>query len=135
MDERQEGAGLKAVLEQLGQGLGADARVQSVFGQPVERDGVTVIPVARVAYGLGAGMGKKLPKAGQGEVPTGGSGGGGGGGARVLPAGFIQLGNGAAEFHPIEDPRAESLRTFMTLVGLGLCTWFVLRGVRSLYGR
>lgn len=135
MDERRKADfGLQAVLQQLEQGLGADARVQSIFGQPVERDGVTVIPVARVAYGLGAGLGKRPPKAGQRETDRG-SGGGGGGGAHVIPVGFIQLKDGAAEFHPIVDTQAESARTWVTLVGLGLCTWFVLKGVRTLYRR
>jgi uncharacterized spore protein YtfJ len=72
--------------------LGAAARAATIFGEPVERDGVTVIPVAKARWGFGGGAGSR-----KGE-----DGAGGGGGAQVTPAGFIELKNGAAEFRPIK---------------------------------
>lgn len=53
--------------------------VRQVFGEPYERDGVTVIPVASVQGGAGGG---------DGEAPAGeGKGSGGGFGMRARPAG------------------------------------------------
>ena len=40
-------------LTRLAESLGANAAASAVFGTPVERDGVTVIPVARVRWGFG----------------------------------------------------------------------------------
>ena len=44
-------------IERLAKQLGATANVTSVFGEPVERDGTTVIPVARFKWGFGGGEG------------------------------------------------------------------------------
>lgn len=77
--------------------LGAVARASTVFGEPVARDGVTVIPVARARWGFGGGAGRrKKDNAGEEE-----DGAGGGGGVQVTPVGFIEIKNGHAEFHPI----------------------------------
>ena len=71
----------------------ADAR--QVYGEPVEREGTTVIPVARVQWGFGGGtMGQGLHERG-----------GGGGGVRATPAGFIEIRSGKAEFRPYRDPK------------------------------
>ena len=35
------------LLEQIGQTVGQKANVSSVFGEPIEREGLTVIPVAK----------------------------------------------------------------------------------------
>ena len=45
-------------FSRLAERLGASASASSVFGEPVERDGVTVIPVARVRWGVGGGSGR-----------------------------------------------------------------------------
>jgi hypothetical protein len=47
----------QSMLERLGQQLSTTATAQAVYGTPVERDGITVIPVARVRYGFGGGGG------------------------------------------------------------------------------
>lgn len=78
-------------LALLAEKLGAVAKAEAVFGAPVERDGVTVIPVARARFGFGGGTGKR-----RGE-----EGAGGGGGAQVSPLGFIELRNGEATFRRI----------------------------------
>jgi len=123
----------RSFVQELGHVLGADANVATVFGQPVERNDSTVIPVARVRYGLGGGLGLGPRTTHETTQPQGGSGGGGGGGAQVTPAGFIHLRNGSAEFRSIPDPRAEGMKSFALLAGLGLSVWFLLHGVRSLY--
>ena len=61
----------------------------------MERNGTTVIPVARARFAFGGGGGGG---SGGGEE---GSGGGGGGGAVVSPAGYIELRAGGARFQRI----------------------------------
>lgn len=86
------------LLERIGQTVGQKAQVSTVFGEPVERDSVTVIPVAKTRFGFGGGGGTGTK---QGDE---GSGGGGGGGAVISPVGYIELRNGGAEFKRISGP-------------------------------
>ena len=97
--------------------LSANARM--IYGEPVERDGATVIPVGKVRWGLGGGEG--------GDV-EGNGGGGGGGGVGVSPVGYIEIKNGTTRFKPIFDPalivQIISASAFVSLV--------VLTGVRRI---
>jgi len=86
------------LLEQIGQTVGRRAQASAVFGEPVQRQGVTVIPVAKARFGFGGGGG-----AGSHEGDEG-SGGGGGGGAAVSPIGFIEVRDSGAEFKRISRP-------------------------------
>jgi uncharacterized spore protein YtfJ len=54
-------------------------RASSVFGAPVERDGVTVIPVARALIGFGGGGDERHRAEG------------GGAGGFISPMGFIEM--------------------------------------------
>lgn len=78
--------------------LGAVARAATVFGDPVERDGVTVIPVAKARWGFGGGGGQRNDEGNSGKHEDGA---GGGGGAQVTPVGFIEIKNNEANFRPI----------------------------------
>lgn len=80
-------------LDRMAQRLGGTARAATIFGAPVERDEVTVIPVAQAAYGFGGGSGTK----------NGEEGSGGGGGVRVSPLGYIEIRNGGTVYKPIRD--------------------------------
>ena len=71
--------------------LGAVARAATVFGEPVERAGITVIPVAKTRWGFGGGAGQRKDEDGAG----------GGGGVQVTPVGFIEIKNNEANFRPI----------------------------------
>jgi uncharacterized spore protein YtfJ len=86
------------LLERLADKLGGRASVTAVYGEPVTRDGITVIPVARVGFGFGGGLGREV-----GAVRTG-EGGGGGGGVEARPLGFIEIKDGTATYKPIRDP-------------------------------
>jgi len=86
------------LLERIGQTVGRRAQASAVFGEPVQREGVTVIPVAKARFGFGGGGG-----AGSHEADEG-SGGGGGGGAAVSPIGFIEVRDNGAEFKRISTP-------------------------------
>ena len=81
-------------LATLAEQLGAAAKASVVFGEPVERDGITVIPVAKALWGFGGGGGRREHEAGTG----------GGGGVRVTPVGFIEMRNGEARFQRINSP-------------------------------
>jgi uncharacterized spore protein YtfJ len=70
-------------------GTGAGA----VYGEPVERDGVTVIPVARTIWSFGGGSG--------GPPNSERTGAGGGGAGITMPVGYIRIRNGKASFRPI----------------------------------
>lgn len=72
--------------------IGAVARAATIFGEPVEREGVTVIPVARARWGFGGGAGRRQDEDGAG----------GGGGIQISPVGFIEIKNGQSEFRPIQ---------------------------------
>src|SRR5260370_33046366 len=85
--DRSTGSG--TFLERLANRVGINSKVSTVFGDPVERDGITVIPVAKVSWGFGGG-------AGSGSNPGQSQGGevaGGGGGASGNPVGYIELKN------------------------------------------
>lgn len=86
------------LLERLADMLGARASVTAVFGEPITRDGVTVIPVARGGFGFGGGTGREVGSTKSAE------GGGGGGGAGAQPLGFIEITGGKATYKPIRDP-------------------------------
>lgn len=81
-------------LSEVADRIGSNARVSAVFGDPVEHDGVTVIPVAKAAWGVGGGGG------GSEE----GEGFGAGGGMKVRPHGYIELSGGRARYRPLRRP-------------------------------
>ena len=98
--EAREGSQLvNELLDQIGQSVGKRAQVSTVFGEPVEREGLTVIPVAKARFGFGGGGGSGSR---EGDV---GSGGGGGGGGAVTPIGYIEVRDGSAEFKRISTPK------------------------------
>ena len=84
------------VLSLLAERIGAKLSSSTVFGTPVERDGVTVVPVAAARFGFGAGGGSDPAKHQEGE--------GGGGGGGVVPVGYIELKDGRSRFIPVVHP-------------------------------
>src|SRR5215467_2801173 len=117
--DRSTGSG--TFLERLANRVGMNSKVSTVFGDPVERDGITVIPVAKVGWGFGggAGSGGSADRSQVGE-------GSGGGGTMVYPVGYIELRGGKATFYPIYD-----FGTILRLViGGGVVTILVLRSIR-----
>ena len=87
------------LVERLAEMLGAKAHVQAVFGEPVAKGDVTVVPVARVRWGFGAGGGRSE------AAETGpASGSGGAGGVTAEPVGYLEIGPDGTEFKPIVSP-------------------------------
>ena len=83
------------IVERVGQAVGGRAHASAVFGEPVDREGVTVIPVAKARFGFGGGGGSGSRHGDEG------SGGGGGGGASVTPVGYIEVRASGADFRRI----------------------------------
>ena len=68
--------------------------VKRVYGEPYERDGVTVVPVATVAGGGGGGVGQDA---------DGQEGRGGGFGMSAKPAGVYVIADGEVRWRPAID--------------------------------
>jgi uncharacterized spore protein YtfJ len=68
--------------------------VKRVFGEPIERDGLTVVPVARISGGGGGGGG---------EDDKGSGGYGVGYGVNAHPAGVYVIKNGNVKWEPAID--------------------------------
>ena len=85
-----------ALLATLADRMGARLGTSTVFGTPVERDGVTVVPVASVRLGLGGGGGEDRDKHQDGA--------GAGVGGTVTPMGYIEVkdGSGAPQIWALE---------------------------------
>jgi uncharacterized spore protein YtfJ len=96
------------------------------FGAPVERDGHTIIPVARVSFGYGMGFGggsggKGVPgdfADAQTEGGEGGGGGGGGGGSST-PVAIIDITDNDVKISPITDA------TRIAITGTLFAAWAV----------
>jgi uncharacterized spore protein YtfJ len=121
MDEAKREAEAGAAddrLSKLVESLGGTASAEAVFGTPVEKDGVTIVPVARVRYGVGGGggrgPGRKKGDAGDAEQVGYGH----GGGVQAAPVGYIELSGGRASYKRIADPaRPMAIALLFPLVG------------------
>ena len=100
-------------LEELTAAAKDTLSVRRVFGEPYERDGVAIIPAARVAGGGGGGGGHD--NAGQ-------EGEGGGFGAQARPAGVYVVRNGGVSWRPAVD-----VNRLFVVVGTVAITWMVTR--------
>jgi uncharacterized spore protein YtfJ len=136
MDERREhGAWIWRTTVDINEVLGQarDAMtVKRVFGDPYEKDGLTVIPVANVMGGAGAGGGPGAAarmagadKGTGGDAGVEGSGGaadtgyGMGYGLRATPAGVYVIRAGEVEWKPAVDMNGVAIqRTVLAVVAL-----------------
>jgi uncharacterized spore protein YtfJ len=113
-----------SLLERLGQQLTSSVTAQAVYGNPVERDGITIIPVARARYGFGGGGGGGTQK-----QEASGSGAGAGAGVSLTPVGYIELREGRSRFRPIRS-------SVVPLVAVsGAIAWLLLRSVPKLLSK
>ena len=87
--------------------------VKRVYGDPYEKDGLTVIPAAVVGGGAGGGMGHD-EKGGEGE--------GGGYGVGARPAGAFVVRNGEVDWRPAVDPNR-----ILTIVGMVVIAFLITR--------
>jgi uncharacterized spore protein YtfJ len=129
-------------VERMAERVGGKASVRSVFGEPIERDGFTIIPVAKVRWGFGGGSGTGPIPMGPGRTsgspfsdattPDGtGSGSGGGGAVTADPVGYLEIGPDGASFISIVSPRPSP----GFLLAVGATAAMVLGGLARLIRR
>jgi uncharacterized spore protein YtfJ len=82
----------KDILARAGESVTGTATVKSVFGEPIHAEGKTIVPVAKIGYGFGAGGSRHDD-------------GGGGGGAAAWPAGVLEITSESTRFIPYFDVR------------------------------
>ena len=143
MEQAQKAAtsSIDGFVERMAERVGAKASVKAVFGDPIERDGITVIPVAKVRWGFGGGAGRGPVAVGPGTgedatSPTidegmSGAGTGGGGGVTADPVGYLEIGPDGAVFKPILSPMPSP--GFM--LAAGATAALVLRAIARLIRR
>jgi len=142
MDEAKREAEAGAAddrFSKLVESLGGTASAQAVFGAAVEKDGVTIVPVARVRYGVGGGGGRgpgRKKKGDDGDPDQVGY--GHGGGVQAVPVGYIELRDGQTSYKRIADPvRPLAMLLLFPLVGVisfAVMTAISLRAAKSMRG-
>lgn len=124
---------LSAEFQSLSETIESGATANAVYGQPIERRDRTVVPIARVEYGLGAGGGG----GGGGADGVGGGGGtsgddddteggGLGGGFSARPAGALEVTDGHTRFVTPTDS-GRSIALILVGVACGLVSSVLLR--------
>jgi uncharacterized spore protein YtfJ len=91
-----------------------------VFAEPVERDGVTLIPAAVIRGGLGGGGGQRSGDGG--PAGTAETGEGGGFGLVAGPVGAYSIRDGRVRWHP-----AVNVNLFVTAAASITITWLITR--------
>ena len=128
---------IQRLLEALAD-LREQANVNAVFGEPVTVEGRTVIPVAKVAYGFGMGIGHASAAeegATEGAGDSGGgdrAGGSGGGGVLARPFAVVEVTPEGTRVESVVDEQKVALA-----VGL-LASWTVFwlaRALVKIFGR
>ncbi len=71
-------------------------KTESVVGDPITVGEITIVPIAKVTFGFGAG-GEDL------DTKNKGFGGGSGGGATITPIGFLIIKNGEVNLVPVHE--------------------------------
>src|SRR5262245_59732915 len=137
------GSSIDGFVKRMAERIGGKATVSAVFGDPIERDGLTIIPVARVRWAFGGGAGRGLIAVGPGTADDGsatdpfidpglsGLGTGGGGGATADPVGYLEIGPDGAEFKPI----IQTMPSPGFMLAAGAAGALVLRAIARLIRR
>lgn len=89
----------KEILAELSERMQASASVRSVYGEPITAGDRTIIPVARIGYGLGGGAGQDDKR----------EGGGGGGGVGAYPVGAFEVTTAGTRFIPLRNNRDRAI--------------------------
>jgi uncharacterized spore protein YtfJ len=124
-----------APFESIAELLERSLSIRHVYGEPVSHGETTVIPVARVAYGFGAGGGRGPSRALTSGLDEGratenshaeAQGAGGGGGVRMTPVGALEIGPQGTRFI-----RYRPLAPLFGAAALGLAVGWLLARRRS----
>jgi len=91
------------ILQTLSERFAATANVKQVFGEPIQANGKTIIPVARIHYRLGAGAGSGETRDDAQQGTRSGGGGGGGGLVMARPVGALEISDSGTRFLQFVD--------------------------------
>jgi uncharacterized spore protein YtfJ len=94
--------------------------VKAAFGEPVEIDGATAVPIALTAFAFGGGSGRLFPVASHG--------GAGLGGMVAIPVGILATRDGAVRFSP--NPIAMLALSVPLTCAAGVATALIARAAR-----
>lgn len=128
MDNKESNAIILGALQQNGS-------IHNIFGNPLEAQGKTIIPVARIVMGLGGGFGQ-----GGGAKEDGapadssadkkqGSGSGAGGGFYAVPKGVFEVSDKGTRFIPVASSKKWLAGT---VLGFLAGCWFASRKKKAL---
>ena len=116
-------------LRELVGGMSESSNVKRVFGDPIEKDGMMIVPVASVRTMFGGGEGPGAPATADRPGPISW---GGGGAATASPVGVYVLKDGGVTWVPAVDQNKVIWLAMLT----GIVSLLVLRGmVRTLARR
>ncbi len=87
---------IKGILDITMEKLKGMINADIITGNPITVDGITMVPVSRVSYGLATGGSDFPSKTGQDLF-----GGGGGAGVTVVPVAFVVIKDGNVKMMPI----------------------------------
>jgi len=117
------------ISERIIQRLRETTTVERVFGDPIERDGATLVPAASLRSGGGGGGG------GGGDERGSGSGAGSGFGATARPVGAYVISGGTVRWKPAVDPVRLFVAGTLTAIAYFFFDWLRVRatvkGARS----
>ncbi|MBC3539541.1 spore germination protein GerW family protein [Rufibacter sediminis] len=100
--------------------LNRNASIKNIFGEPIETQGKTIIPVAQLALGLGGGFGQGAKNAHEPESAEG-EGFGAGAGLYTIPKGVFEITEKKTRFIPVVSPQ-----TFLLGTAVGLAIGWLL---------
>jgi uncharacterized spore protein YtfJ len=109
-----------AFLQPLLERMHSTANAETVFGPSRQERGRTIVPVARVAYGLGGGAGSAASKKRKHDGdPQPDEGAGGGGGITVTPVGVLEVTDSGTRFVPLTVSRVVTASVFLAGILVG----------------
>ena len=88
------------VLKQMAEDIKRFTKTETIFGDPIEVQGNTIIPICKVAIGYGGGGGEGEGPA-EAKLTGKGAGAGGGAGLKIEPAALIVAKDGKISIVPI----------------------------------
>ncbi len=89
--------------------------VNTIVGQPIVADGVTVVPISRVSIGFGSGGSDYVSKhpSASGSNPFGGA---SGAGISIVPIGFLVIRSGNVRMIPIAQPAGSAAERVVDMI-------------------
>lgn len=110
--------GMKEFLDSLSDRLHSSSGVKTVYGEPLETQEKTIIPVAKVAYGFGGGYGDCKDDKNEEHNCEGG---GAGGGFAAKPVGVIEVTKEETRFIPLSGKKK-----LVGMLALGFVLGFII---------